>query len=420
MDVKSSTIYNFPNSSSYNSQRLHSDDISNENETVSGNDIVIKQHMKKIVGGDFKAFSPITPVKACSPITSTPKSTRSSFRSSSTLRRQQGSRQRQDVIPEGAAITDVQLIQAQRDLMDQAAAAIAFCKKKYSYSGNLQELISQRILLVSQERLIMFNRKLDELKDHRFLPNFTPQLDDIPESVDLETEDGTTEDFGGTASVNGGTASFACRRSPTYTLFIEKFVLHLNPSFSMKKIDKGFINFYKKFLDIGELRNNKVKIRELIAFEELPADFCIMVEVFALRLGKRWDHKWQSVWDLAARTFRSIRRIFSSRGNNNDQVQSASKGVKGASFSASSVLMQPTAPISSDFQRCGYLHLNRDSLSLGKEKFYLIDADYPLEGSIEVCAHYTSRNMPVTDWPDTDRDIGAGGMAAFSGTNSPI
>ena len=57
-------------------------------------------------------------------------------------------------------------------------------------------------------------------------------------------------------------------------------------------------------LDIGELRNNKVKIRELIAFEELPADFCVMVEVFALRLGKRWDHKWQSVWDLAARTFR--------------------------------------------------------------------------------------------------------------------
>nr|CAD2194332.1 unnamed protein product [Meloidogyne enterolobii] len=439
MDVKSSTIYNFPNSSSYNSQRLHSDDISNENETVSGNDIVIKQHMKKMVGGDFKAFSPITPVKACSPITSTPKSTRSSFRSSSTLRRQQGSRQRQDVIPEGAAITDVQellqLIQAQRDLMDQAAAAIAFCKKKYSYSGNLQELISQRILLVSQERLIMFNRKLDELKDHRFLPNFTPQLDDIPESVDLETEDGTTEDFGGTASVNGGTASFACRHSPTYTLFIEKFVLHLNPSFSMKKIDKDFSYAFiilcrysdyihatqiSSMLDIGELRNNKVKIRELIAFEELPADFCIMVEVFALRLGKRWDHKWQSVWDLAARTFRSIRRIFSSRGNNNDQVQSASKGVKGASFSASSVLMQPTAPISSDFQRCGYLHLNRDSLSLGKEKFYLIDADYPLEGSIEVCAHYTSRNMPVTDWPDTDRDIGAGGMAAFSGTNSPI
>jgi len=94
----------------------------------------------------------------------------------------------------------------------------------------------------------MFNRKLDELKDHRFLPNFTPHLDDIPESVDLETEDGTTEDFGGTASVNGGTASFGCRHSSTYTLFIEKFVLHLNPSFSMKKIDKGFINFYKKFV----------------------------------------------------------------------------------------------------------------------------------------------------------------------------
>lgn len=439
MDIKN--IYNFPNSSSYNSQQPHSDDIFNENETVLSKDIVIKQHMKKMVGGDFKSYSPITPVKACSPITSTPKSTRSSFRSSSTLRRQQGNRQLQAAVPDGA-ITDIQellqLIQAQRDLMDQAAAAIAFCKKKYSYSGNLQELISQRILLVSQERLIMFNRKLDELKDQRFVSNFSTHLDDIPESVDLETEDGTTEDFGGTASVNGGgTPSFGCRHSSTYTLFIEKFVLHLNPSFSMKKIDKDFSYAFiilcrysdyihatqiASMLDIGELRNNKVKIRELIAFEELPADFCIMVEVFALRLGKRWDHKWQSVWDLAARTFRSIRRIFSSRGNNTDQViQSASKGIKGASFSASSVLMQQNAPICSDFQRCGYLHLNRDSLSLGKEKFYLIDADYPLEGSIELCAHYSTRNVPVgTAWPDTDRDIGTGGLATFSGTSSPV
>ena len=88
----------------------------------------------------------------------------------------------------------------------------------------------------------MFNRKLDELKDRRFVSNST-HLGDIPESVDLETEDGTTEDFGvGTTSVNGGTPCFGGRHC--YTLFIEKFVLHLNPSFSMKKIDRGlFYNF---------------------------------------------------------------------------------------------------------------------------------------------------------------------------------
>uniref|UniRef100_A0A1I8BQQ0 Uncharacterized protein n=1 Tax=Meloidogyne hapla TaxID=6305 RepID=A0A1I8BQQ0_MELHA len=107
MDIKN--IYNFPNSSSYNSQQPHSDDIFNENETVLSKDIVIKQHMKKMVGGDFKSYSPITPVKACSPITSTPKSTRSSFRSSSTLRRQQGNRQLQAAVPDGA-ITDIQVL----------------------------------------------------------------------------------------------------------------------------------------------------------------------------------------------------------------------------------------------------------------------------------------------------------------------
>jgi hypothetical protein len=54
------------------------------------------------------------------------------------------------------------------------------------------------------------------------------------------------------------------------------------------------------------------------------------------------------------------------------------------SFSASSVLTQQQTPIISEFRRCGYLHLNRDSLGLGKEKFFLSDANYPLEGSIDV------------------------------------
>jgi hypothetical protein len=60
-------------------------------------------------------------------------------------------------------------------------------------------------------------------------------------------------------------------------------------------------------LDIGELRNNKVKFKELVIFDDLPPDFCVLVEVFAMKIGKRWDHKWQSVWDFAARTFRNIR-----------------------------------------------------------------------------------------------------------------
>lgn len=91
------------------------------------------------------------------------------------------------------------------------------------------------MLLISRERLTLFNRQLDELKDQRFASNFTPHLEDIPESVDFENEEGgdnVTLSLHGMTSINGQQAAF-------YSLYIDKFVLKLNPSFSMKKIDKG-------------------------------------------------------------------------------------------------------------------------------------------------------------------------------------
>jgi hypothetical protein len=75
---------------------------------------------------------------------------------------------------------------------------------------------------------------MDELKDHRLASNFTAHLENIPESFDFETEDGeNTVD----ASVMGVTS--IKEHSVLFNLFIDKFVLQLNPSFSMKKIDKG-------------------------------------------------------------------------------------------------------------------------------------------------------------------------------------
>lgn len=35
-------------------------------------------------------------------------------------------------------------------------------------------------------------------------------------------------------------------------------------------------------LDVGELRNNKVKFKELIVFEDLPSEVCVLIEVFAM------------------------------------------------------------------------------------------------------------------------------------------
>ena len=59
-------------------------------------------------------------------------------------------------------------------------------------------------------------------------------MEDIPESVDFESLD--AEDMGA-ASVAGLTS--INEQNLLYNLFIDKFVLQLNPSFSMKKIDKG-------------------------------------------------------------------------------------------------------------------------------------------------------------------------------------
>jgi hypothetical protein len=74
---------------------------------------------------------------------------------------------------------------------------------------------------------------MDELKDHRFASNFItqPKLDDIPEGLDFETEDGGEEQAVAMSCTSG--------RIVLYSLFIDKFLLHLNPSFCMKKIDKG-------------------------------------------------------------------------------------------------------------------------------------------------------------------------------------
>uniref|UniRef100_A0A914HVE1 Anillin homology domain-containing protein n=1 Tax=Globodera rostochiensis TaxID=31243 RepID=A0A914HVE1_GLORO len=288
----------------------------------------------------------------------------------------------------------LQCIQMQQELVEQATAAIAYCRKKFPFSGTLQELSAQRLLLVSQERLTLLNRQMDQLKDQRILANFSGHLDDIPESVDFENED---EQESVVPFMHG-------------TLYIDKIVLNLNPSFSLKKIDKessfAFIVLCRhantiyatqmaNVLDVGELRNNKVKFKELIVFEDLTPEFCILIEVFAMKIGKRMDHKWHCVWSFAARTFRSLMRSIGASpsqtdGNNNTTINSRRSVAEGASASASST-----------FGAQSNLVANKES------KFYLSDADYPLEGSMELFVRFAPCNSPVQPpRPDsTDVDL---------------
>jgi hypothetical protein len=98
-------------------------------------------------------------------------------------------------------------------------------------------LSAQRLLLVSQERLTLFNRQMDEIKDQRFESNknnLTIHLADIPEGDDFdneESEDNPDASIVGASSINA--------RSLLYCLLIDKLVIQLNPSFSLKKLDKG-------------------------------------------------------------------------------------------------------------------------------------------------------------------------------------
>uniref|UniRef100_A0A183BQ43 Anillin domain-containing protein n=1 Tax=Globodera pallida TaxID=36090 RepID=A0A183BQ43_GLOPA len=268
-------------------------------------------------------------------------------------------------------------IQMQQELVEQATAAIGYCRKKFPFSGTLQELSAQRLLLVSQERLTLLNRQMDQLKDQRILANFSGHLDDIPESVDFENEDEQESKI-------DKESSFAfivlCR--------------HANTIYATQMAN---------VLDVGELRNNKVKFKELIVFEELTPDFCILIEVFAMKIGKRMEHKWHCMWSFAARTFRSLMRSIGASpsqtdGNNNTTINSRRSVAEGASASASSTFgAQSNLVVGSEFHRCGYLHLNMETLAQANKesKFYLSDADYPLEGSMELFVRFAPCNSPV-------------------------
>ncbi|KAL3112900.1 hypothetical protein niasHT_015606 [Heterodera trifolii] len=329
------------------------------------------------------------------------------------------------VQPEEAALDErnahlLQCIQMQQELINQATAAIALCRKKFRFSGTLQELSAQRLLLVSQERLALLNRQMDQLNEQRILTNLSvQQLDDIPESVDFDNED----------ELESVTPLARC------TLSIDKMVITLNPSFSLKKIDKDssfafvvlcrhentiYATQIANVLDVGQLRNNKVKFKELIVFEEMPQDFCVLIEVFAMKICKRMDYKWHCMWNFAAKTFRNLLRSFSPNSSmrtdesSDNSRRSILEGDASASASPTMATQnQGHLALGSEFHRCGYLHLNMETLAHtnNNNTFFLNDADYPMEGSVELFVRFApcsaSVQPPRPDSADVDMRFNA-------------
>lgn len=71
----------------------------------------------------------------------------------------------------------------------------------------------------------------------------------------------------------------------------------------------------------------------------------------------------------------------------------------GSAFVDGHDALRGAAMMSSAFQRCGYLHLNREALVQqqlhNNNRFYLSDAEYPLEGTVELFVRFGAHNSPM-------------------------
>uniref|UniRef100_A0A0K0DDG4 PH domain-containing protein n=1 Tax=Angiostrongylus cantonensis TaxID=6313 RepID=A0A0K0DDG4_ANGCA len=115
-----------------------------------------------------------------------------------------------------------------------------------------------------------------------------------------------------------------------------------------------------------QVRARQLTFGEHVQFANLPVDFNVIVEVYAMKLpiSKANEHSCAS---NIANKCRSLLNPVSYRPNYMSSRNDAQV---------------------SEFVRCGYVILNRDTV--GTNKFYLDEAEYPLEGTIEVYARCTT------------------------------
>ncbi|VDO21240.1 unnamed protein product [Haemonchus placei] len=151
------------------------------------------------------------------------------------------------------------------------------------------------------------------------------------------------------------------------TMTISNITVHLNRSFYTSYALLILLKCGAEVEATGPislLAHQPIRIRQLtfaehVQFSNLPVDFNVVVEVYAMKLPtvKQAD---QSCATNIANKCRNLLNPASYRSD----------------------------PQASEFARCGYIILNRDTV--GANKFYLDEAEYPLEGIIEVYARCTT------------------------------
>ncbi|CAG9536239.1 unnamed protein product [Cercopithifilaria johnstoni] len=241
-----------------------------------------------------------------------------------------------------------QEIMIQEDQVAQASLALAHCKKNNSFNGTLVELSAQRGLLLARERLMALQNEVQRLKTRRLVKESVPLIAKrMRGAIDL-------------TSIN----------------------VYLNRNFCNRNIDENvsyaFVILLKTdeqveatqtvtLMDRRALRVSKVHFSDQIRFTNLPVDFTILLEIYALKVSE---------------SRRSDDYSCSMLRNKAKSLLSPSKKTCG----------NESVVGFSEFTCCGHICLNRDTV--GIHKFYLDGAVYPLEGTIEIDSRCTT--LPPT------------------------
>uniref|UniRef100_A0A1I7VPV9 PH domain-containing protein n=1 Tax=Loa loa TaxID=7209 RepID=A0A1I7VPV9_LOALO len=241
-----------------------------------------------------------------------------------------------------------QEIMIQEGQIAQASLALTHCKKNSSFNGTLVELSAQRSLLLARERLLALRNEMQRLKTRRLVKEPVPPLAKrMRGAIDL-------------TSIN----------------------VYLNRNFCVRNIDEdvsyAFVILLKTdeqveatqtvtLMDTRALRVSKVHFSDQIRFTNLPVDFTVLLEIYALKVSENR---------------RSDDYSCSMLKNKAKSLLSPSKKTCG----------NESVVDFSEFTCCGHICLNRDTI--GMQKFYLDGAVYPLEGTVEIDSRCTT--LPPT------------------------
>ncbi|KAK6030800.1 PH domain protein [Ostertagia ostertagi] len=236
-------------------------------------------------------------------------------------------------------------IRVQEEQIEMTLKVLALARKKQK---SMQELSAQRTLLLAHERLELLRCEVNRISALAAVRNPPP-----PVSRDLRG-----------------------------TMTISNITVHLNRSFCQRQYDHETSYALLILLKCGAeveatgpislLAHQPVRIRQLtfaehVQFSNLPVDFNVVVEVYAMKLPTAKQMEQSCATNIANKCRNLLNPV------------SAHRPGRSAYRSDAQV---------SEFVRCGYIILNRDTV--GANKFYLDEAEYPLEGIIEVYARCTT------------------------------